>query len=117
MIAGVVRNWASSDVFQAVADPTRRRMLALLAERERPVMDIASHFDMTQPSVSEHLRVLRDAGLVEARKQGRQRVYRLDATPLQGLAEWVRGFEEFWNVKLDRLGRYLRKKHAAREKR
>lgn len=108
---------ADSGVFLAVADPTRRRMLKLLSEHERPVMELASHFDMTQPSVSEHLRVLREAGLVEVRKEGRQRIYRLDASPLKGLADWVKEFERFWDERLNRLEKYLRKKHGGPEKR
>lgn len=115
MMLGMVS--AAGDVYSAVADPTRRRMLDLLAERERVVMDLVSHFDISQPSVSEHLRVLRGAGLVEVRKQGRQRIYSLDATPLQGLSEWVKLYERFWEERLGRLEKYLRKKHGKREKR
>lgn len=104
------------DVYGAVADPTRRRMLDLLAERERPVMDLVSHFDMSQPSVSEHLRVLREAGLVTARKEGRQRIYSLDASPLKELSQWIKAYERFWDEKLNRLEKYLEKQHGKREK-
>ena len=112
----MVRWASSSDVFLAVADPTRRRLLDLLAERERPVMELVEHFDISQPSVSEHLRVLREAGLVAARREGRRRVYHLDALPLKELSDWVKMYERFWKDKLDRLGRYLHKKHGSPEK-
>ena len=95
------------DVFQAIADPTRRRMLGLLAERERPVMELVDHFDITQPSVSQHLRVLRDVGLVSIRKAGRQRIYQLNSGPIRNVADWVRQFERFWDERLDRLEGYL----------
>jgi len=90
-------------------------MLDLLAEHDRPVTDLVEHFDISQPSVSDHLRVLREAGLVAARREGRKRVYRLDASPLKELADWVKEFERFWTEKLDGLGRYLRKKHGPPE--
>jgi len=100
-------------VFLAVADPTRRRLLDLLAERERPVMELVEHFEISQPSVSEHLRVLREAGLVTAQRRGRQRFYQFHAEPLMVLADWVKAYERFWAERLDHLGRYLRKKHGS----
>ena len=105
----MVRIASDTDVYHALADPTRRRMLNLLAERERPVMELVSAFDMSQPSVSEHLRILRQVGLVNTRPLGRQRIYSLDAVPLKEVAEWVSFFEQFWEEKLAALGRYLAK--------
>lgn len=79
----------SRDVFEAVADPTRRLILDLLAQGERAVMDIVGRFDITQPSISEHLRILRDAGLVVVRPMGRRRIYQLNVAPMRELAEWL----------------------------
>ena len=78
----------SVDVFRAVADPTRRAILDRLRASELSVTDLAGPFDMTQPAVSQHLRVLLDAGLVEAQPIGRQRLYKLNARPLRELFEW-----------------------------
>jgi DNA-binding transcriptional ArsR family regulator len=80
---------ASSDVFRAVADPTRRAILDLLREGDRSVRELAHPFRMSQPAVSQHLRALREAGLVRARQAGRQRLYRIDPRPLQALYEWA----------------------------
>ena len=80
---------ASSDVFRAVADPTRRAMLDRLREGGLSVSDLAGPFNMTQPAVSQHLRVLLHAGLVEAEQVGRQRLYRLNARPLRALFDWA----------------------------
>lgn len=79
----------ASDVFRAVADPTRRAILDRLRAGESTVTDLAGPFDMTQPAISQHLRVLLDAGLVDAEWSGRQRVYRLNAQPLRGVFEWA----------------------------
>ena len=97
----------SPDVFRAVSDPTRRQMLELLRVRDRTVTELAEPFAMTQPAVSQHLRVLREAGLVDVRKEGRHRVYHLDPVPLQEVFDWVQYFEEFWREKLSELGREL----------
>jgi DNA-binding transcriptional ArsR family regulator len=82
-------------------------MLELLRVRERTVTELAEPFSMTQPAVSQHLRVLREAGLVDVRKEGRHRVYHLDPRPLQEVFDWVQYFEEFWREKLAELGREL----------
>jgi DNA-binding transcriptional ArsR family regulator len=103
----VVDTSVSPDVFRAVSDPTRRQMLELLRLRDRTVTELAEPFAMTQPAVSQHLRVLRDAGLVEVRKEGRHRVYRLDPLPLQDVFDWVQYFEDFWRERLTELGREL----------
>ena len=77
------------DVFRAVADPTRRALLDKLRATELSVNDLAGPFRMTQPAISQHLRILRRAGLVRARQVGRQRMYRLDARPLRDVFEWA----------------------------
>jgi DNA-binding transcriptional ArsR family regulator len=98
---------ASFHVFRAVSDPTRRRMLELLGAGERTVAELAEPFDMTQPAVSQHLRVLREAGLVDVKKEGRHRVYSLDPEPLREVFDWAQYFEGFWRKKLSALGREL----------
>ena len=95
------------DVYRAISDPTRRQMLELLRVRDRTVTELAEPFAMTQPAVSQHLRVLRAAGLVDVRKEGRHRVYHLDPRPLQEVFDWVQYFEAFWREKLAELGREL----------
>jgi DNA-binding transcriptional ArsR family regulator len=77
------------DVFRAVADPTRRALLDRLRAADQSVTDLAGPFRMTQPAISQHLRILRRAGLVRARQVGRRRVYRLDARPLRDVFNWM----------------------------
>lgn len=96
-----------TDVFSAIAAPTRRAMLSQLAGRELPVQELAQSFDMSLSAVSQHLSVLRDAGLVSMRQAGRQRIYRLNPEPLKAVADWVQPYERFWADKLAALGEYL----------
>lgn len=91
------------DVFAALASPVRRELLRLLLGAPRTVGDLASHFDMRRPSISEHLKVLRDAGLVSERKLGRERHYRLEGRPLADLQEWLTPYERFWRQSLTAL--------------
>ena len=100
---------AASQVFVAISDPTRRELLDLLAEREYAVNDLVSRFEVSQPAVSHHLRILREAGLVKKRQAGRQRLYRLEARPLREVYDWVAHYERFWTEKLDALGEHLRR--------
>lgn len=91
-------------VFAALASPVRREVLRLLREAgPQPVNELASHFAMARPSFSEHLRVLREAGLVSETRAGRQRLYRLEGTPLYEVQEWLNPFERFWREKLTGL--------------
>ncbi|RED58077.1 ArsR/SmtB family transcription factor [Cohnella lupini] len=105
------RNQAASlpkhDVFQAIADPTRRGLLRLLVDQEMPVNAISGHFPMTRTAVSKHLRILADAGLVKERKVGRETRYRLDADPLLELKRWLAFYERYWENKLEALKRYV----------
>lgn len=96
------------DVFHAIADPTRRSLLAMVADGERPVNALAQSFQMTRPAISQHLRVLREAGLVTERKVGRERRYRLRAEPLREVRDWIRQYESFWQARFDALGEYLK---------
>jgi DNA-binding transcriptional ArsR family regulator len=91
------------DTFAALASPVRRELLGLLLGGPLPVNTLAGHFDMRRPSVSEHLRVLRDAGLVVERRVGRQRLYQLDAAPLREVSEWLNPYERFWRGRLANL--------------
>lgn len=96
-----------SGVYGAISDPTRREILRLLNEREMSVGALASHFPVTRPAVSQHLGILRDAGLVEDRKEGRMRYYRTRTEGLGDLIDWLSYFDVFWTSKLGALGRYL----------
>ena len=94
-------------VFRALADPTRRDILALLRGGRHSVGDIASHFRTSRPAISKHLRLLRSAGLVVARKQGTARICELNAKPLRAVNDWLRDYEALWNESLRGLRRYV----------
>ena len=97
----------ATDVFTALANPTRRALLDLLRARPRPVKELADEFAMRRPSVSEHLKVLRDAGLVIDERKGRERIYRLDPRPLEDIVQWLHPYEEFWRDRLAGLRQVL----------
>lgn len=97
------------DVYQAIADENRRKMLDLLLLDERSVQELAAHFDVTIGAVSQHLKVLLASGLVARRKQGRFRYYRAQPVALREVEEWVQQYSAFWESSLDRLGDYLDK--------
>lgn len=99
-------------MFRAVADPTRRKLLKLLADREMPITDISSHFPMTRTAVSKHLRILSDARLVSERKSGREKLYTLHPEPLIELQEWLSYFERYWDNKLSMLKHYVENEDA-----
>jgi DNA-binding transcriptional ArsR family regulator len=87
---------SSDAVFRAIADPTRRNMLELLRRRERTVQELSAPFAISQPAVSQHLAVLRHAGLVSTRRAGRNRVYRLEPASLEAVDDWVEHYRHFW---------------------
>jgi DNA-binding transcriptional ArsR family regulator len=93
----------TSDAFNAVAEPRRRDILMFLALQERPVGDIVAALSLEQPSVSKHLRVLKDVGLVRARRDGRHILYRTNAVAIRPLHEWTGTFERFWRHQLSRI--------------
>lgn len=97
-----------STTFAALADPTRRAILARLAQGEASVKDLAEPFDMTQPAISKHLRVLERAGLIEMGRQAQWRPRRLRAGPLRDIADWVGQYRPHWEESFERLDTYLR---------
>jgi len=94
---------ATSDAFNAIAEPRRREILSYLAPQERPVGDIVLRLRLGQPSVSKHLRVLREVGLVKVRRDGRRMLYRTNGDAIRPLHEWTKTFERFWQHQLSRI--------------
>jgi DNA-binding transcriptional ArsR family regulator len=103
--------------FAALADPTRRRILAHLARGDKRVTHLARPYPMSLPAVSKHLRVLEKAGLLRRRRYGRVHEMRLEAKPLQQAAQWVEEYRKFWEGSLDRLAAYLEKTTKQPQKR
>jgi len=103
IIPCMARASTTSDAFNAVAEPRRREILSCLAFDERPVGDIVAALGLEQPSVSKHLRVLRDVGLVTVRRDGRNMFYRTEAAAIRPLHEWTRTFERIWSHQLLRI--------------
>ncbi len=99
----MARAATTSDVFNAVAEPRRREILGLLVLKELPVGDIVALLKLDQPSVSKHLRVLRDVGLVHVRRNGRHKLYRTNAQAIRPLHEWAETFERYWSHQLNRV--------------
>jgi DNA-binding transcriptional ArsR family regulator len=94
-------------VFKAIADPTRRAILGLLREEGRPVATIAAGFEVSRPAISQHLKVLLEAGLVRERRQGRQRIYALDPAPLAAVGHWLESYRAAWQRNLTSLKEYV----------
>jgi DNA-binding transcriptional ArsR family regulator len=103
----MARAATTTDAFNAVAEPRRRQILDILAGGERPVNDLVTLLGLAQPQVSKHLRVLREVGLVEARDQGRQRMYRLNGQPLKPIHDWVKSYERSWEERFAVLDEVL----------
>jgi DNA-binding transcriptional ArsR family regulator len=93
--------------FEVLAEPNRRRILDLVRAAERPVSDLVAELGVSQPAVSKHLRVLREAGLVEVRADAQRRLYRVRAEPLRAIAEWLEPYRLLWEARLDHLERHL----------
>jgi DNA-binding transcriptional ArsR family regulator len=104
----MARMATTADVFNAIAEPQRRRIISYLADGERPVNDVAQWLHISQPQASKHLRVLREVDLVSVREAGQQRVYRLNAGRLKPIHDWVDQYRGQWEESLDRLDEYLR---------
>lgn len=101
------------DVFQALADPTRRAILSLLQQGSRPVGSIARDFPISRPAISRHLRILREAELVSEIKIGRNRLYELNAGPLRSVDDWLAHYRHMWQHQLRNLKRYVEQKGKA----
>src|SRR5687767_6535495 len=99
----MARAATTADVFNAVAEPRRRQILDLLAGGERPVNELVTQLGVGQPQVSKHLRVLREVGAVEAREDGRRRLYRLNGRALRPIHEWVKEYERSWSERFNEL--------------
>jgi DNA-binding transcriptional ArsR family regulator len=98
---------AAATAFNVLAEPTRRRILDLLLERPRPVGELVERIGISQPGVSKHLRVLREAGLVEVRQEAQRRYYQLRSDPLAEVDAWLEPYRRLWAGRLDALGRRL----------
>ena len=116
MVISVQQPDRLSATFAALADPTRRAILARLATGEASVKDLAAPFDMSQPAISKHLRVLEAAGLIEQGRQAQWRPRRLRAGPLRDVADWVEQYRRHWEESFERLDTYLRDLQAATSK-
>ena len=101
------------NALEALADDTRRSIVELLVEGERSAGEIASHFETSRPGISRHLRVLREAGLVQARPDAQRRLYSLDPAPLAELDAWLGRYRSFWTNRLDALDTELRRRRTA----
>jgi DNA-binding transcriptional ArsR family regulator len=97
------------DVFQAIADPTRREILGLLAQNPQNINTIADRFPTSRAAISKHLKILMECGLVAVQQQGRERICEAQPEKLREVADWVEQYRQFWNDKLDSLERYLAK--------
>jgi DNA-binding transcriptional ArsR family regulator len=97
----------NADVFAAIGNPIRRDLLALLRTGPKPVNTLAAHFDRGRPAISEHLKVLREAGLVREEPRGRERYYHLDPRPLREVGDWLAAYDVFWADRLQALSTLL----------
>ena len=105
-----------STTFAALADPTRRAILARLASGEKSVNELAEPFEMSLPAVSKHLKVLESAGLITRGREAQWRPCRLEAGPLRNISNWVERYRRFWEESFDRLDEYLREIQAKKKK-
>lgn len=97
------------DVFQAIADPTRREIIQLLSKQSLNVNAVADNFDISRPAISRHVRILTECGLLVIRRQGRERYCQADLRKLKQVADWTERYREFWTKRLDALEEYLEK--------
>ena len=121
-LSGFVKRWAPPnfateqlrklfcmrrDVFQAIADPTRRQIIGLLANKTLTLNGVAENFEVSRPAISKHIKILTECGLVVIRQQGRERYCQVDFNKLKEVADWVTQYHNFWNQKLDALGKLI----------
>lgn len=102
---------ADADVFTALAHPVRRQILDRLAVEEESVTQLAEPFEMTRPAISQHLRILKDVGLVTEERHGREHYYRLQPQRLVEVRDWLQKYDQFWRSHLRDLGAYLERNH------
>lgn len=98
---------ARRDVFQAIADPTRREIINLISQRPMNLNAVAENFDISRPAISKHIRILTECGLVSINKQGRERYCKANLQPLSEVSQWVEKYQAFWNDRLDTLSDLL----------
>ncbi len=95
------------DVFQAIADPTRRLIIGMIAQHPMNLNSVAEQFDVSRPAISKHIKILTECGLIVIRQQGRERYCEPDLEKLKEVAQWIAQYKIFWNGKLDALGEFL----------
>lgn len=95
------------DVFQAIADPTRRDIIHLLSSQSLNLNTVADHFEISRPAISKHIKILIECGLIAVKQQGRERICSAELKKLEAVKEWVEQYRAFWNTKLDALGEFL----------
>ena len=95
------------DVFQAIADPTRREIIGMIAQRPMNLNAVSEKFDISRPAISKHIKILTECGLIVIKKQGRERFCEPNFTQLREVSQWIEQYQEFWNMKLDALGNFL----------
>ncbi|MCG8415634.1 MAG: metalloregulator ArsR/SmtB family transcription factor [Pseudomonadales bacterium] len=97
-------------IFSALSDPTRRGILAELSQGESNVRSLVDHYNMSQPAISKHLRVLEQSGLISRTKRGRENIVRIDPRPIEGAIDWVKHYSQFWRMQFDAVEEYLQDK-------
>ncbi len=110
-----MRPLQENDVFHAIAHPARRTLLVLLKNGEKPASELAEPFGVSFSAVSQHLRILKEAGLVSERRAGRQRIYQLRSKPLKEIWNWIEDFQTLWSTRLDGLEAHLDRKYKKRK--
>lgn len=104
------------DVFQAIADPTRRQIINLIAHKSMNLNAIAEHFEVTRPAISNHIKILYECGIISIEQSGRERFCKIQPTNLREVADWVEPYRELWEQKLDSFEEYLNALHSKRKK-
>jgi DNA-binding transcriptional ArsR family regulator len=99
------------DVFQAIADPTRREIMDILSSKSLNLNAVADHFDVSRPAISRHIKILAECGLIRIRQEGRERICSADLDKLKEIDLWLNQYRKFWNQKLDALGDFLKQEH------
>jgi DNA-binding transcriptional ArsR family regulator len=102
------------DVFQAIADPTRRQIIAMVSRKPQNLNAVADHFEISRPAVSKHVRILTECGLITIREVGRERLCSVNVKKLREVDRWLDQYRRFWNNKLDALGDFLENEHKPR---